>query len=692
MFVEKLMVASLFMCAQSKHISLSSPFCFPQKYKMSCSPDRSSNSSNSGIQDFEEMNHNSKADNKAIIRHMIRAFIQAPEEDYNTPRKYQMMCLKLAKKYKYTPPNKRELGMMYRSLMKSEPAEFPYKESLATLLIVRSVRSDSGILNISVSMPPDKFSCKYNCHFCPNEPGMPRSYLSNEDVFKRAAEVNFDTVRQVWGRLEVLEENGHPIDKLEYRVLGGTFSCYNHSIADEFVRDLYYAANNYYEREGGAVALPARRTIEEEQAINVTARVHVVGLGIETRPDEVIKGGGESEIIRFRRYGVTRVEIGVQHTDDELLRRVNRGHLLKHSKAAIQLLKNYGFKIEMHIMTDLPGATPEGDKECYHKVLEDDPDLVPDYLKDYPCLDVSFTKIKEWKAEGKWMPYSEATPDARDLKEVLIYRQAITPPWVRVNRIQRDFLPAIEKNDWLGYTSQAHRSNIGQLVKTEAEERGIYCQCIRCCEVRSEKFDAEEVVFRVAQFEASGAPEYFLSAVVDRPAAGRPLLLGFCRLRLGDALQKSIIPELRGSTAMIRELHVYGRVREVGAENGGAAQHLGLGKKLLVRAEEIAVAAGFAQMAIIAGIGVRDYYRKRGYELRGSYMMKDLDAAATTAAAPTTEDIVADAIRAALERPIEPPRSRYWLAQFAFPVLFAVIILWACIVRPSTPEKSPRHI
>ncbi len=557
------------------------------------------------------------------IEYMIKDMIKMSADQYNNPHALGKTIMKLCKKYAHPPPSKRTIGMLYRSLMKERPEEFPYIEELAQVLILKAVRSDSGILNISVSMPPDKFSCKYNCHFCPNEPGMPRSYLSNEDVFRRAAHVNFDTARQVWGRLDVLAQNGHPIDKVEYRVLGGTFSCYDHAIADEFIRDLYFAANTYYAGEEGRQR--SRGSIEEEQAINVTARVHVVGLGIETRPDEVIKEA-PAEIVRFRRYGVTRVELGVQHTDDALLRRVNRGHLLKHSKAAIKLLKNYGFKIEMHIMTDLPGATPEGDRECYRQVLEADPDLIPDYLKDYPCLDVSFTKIKEWKAEGKWKPYAELTPDARDLKEVLIYRQSITPPWVRVNRIQRDFLPAIEKNGFLGYTSDAHRSNLAQLVKTEAEERGIFCQCIRCCEVREEKFSADDVVIKAVAFEASGAPEYFLSAIVERPAAGRPLLLGFCRLRLGSALEDSVLPELRGNTAMIRELHVYGRVREVGQTANGkpTAQHLGLGKRLLAEAERLAAKAGHEKMAIISGIGVRDYYRQRGYDLRGTYMIKDL--------------------------------------------------------------------
>ena len=163
-------------------------------------------------------------------------------------------------------------------------------------------------------------------------------------------------------------------------------------------------------------------------------------------------------------------------------------------------------------------------------------------------------------------------------------------------------------------------------MKVEAEERGIYCQCIRCCEVRSEKFEAADVVIKIAEFEASGSPEYFLSAVVERPEAGRPLLLGFCRLRLGSALEDSVLPELRGSTAMIRELHVYGRVREVGKSADGkpTAQHLGLGKRLLAVAESIARPAGYEKMAIISGIGVRDYYRQRGYELCGTYMVKDL--------------------------------------------------------------------
>jgi ELP3 family radical SAM enzyme/protein acetyltransferase len=563
-------------------------------------------------QDLEDIAPTAFMPNPPKAKLILKDIIKMDPNNYKNIDGFNA-CLRItAKKFKYQS-TKRELGMIYRQMLKKDPINYPYIENLWNILINKSVRSESGIVNVSVSLPPDRFSCKYNCYFCPNEPGMPRSYLSNEDVFKRASEVGFDTVQQVYNRFDVLEKNGHPIDKLEFRVLGGTFSCYKHSVADDFIRDLYYAANTYFEDTTNP---RPRGTIEEEQAINVTAKAHVVGLGIETRPDEI----KESEIVRFRRYGVTRVEIGVQHTDDALLRKVNRGHGVKQSRRAVKLLKDYGFKVEIHIMADLPGATPEGDIKCYEEVLQGE-DLIPDYMKDYPCLDVDFTKVKEWKAAGTWKPYAEATPDAADLKRVLIHRQKITPPWVRVNRIQRDFKEA--KNGELGYTSESIKTNLSQIVHSEAEKQGIYCQCIRCCEVSSEKYNKDDIQYIIRPFTASGQQEYYISAEIPRPE--RPLLIGFIRLRLSSALESSIIPELKGKTAMIRELHVYGRVKQVGLKDASGAQHFGVGKSLLQIAENISSKAGYEQMAIISGIGVRDYYRNRGYELRGSYMMKNIE-------------------------------------------------------------------
>ncbi len=556
---------------------------------------------------------------KYMIADMIKMY---PSNNSSSLKPFDVIMREMARKYKHII-GKQWLSTAYKELSDEYPTVYPKNHSLRYFLMKKAIRSASGIVNVSVVMPPDRFSCKFNCRFCPNETiangasvDMPRSYLSNEDAVRRAASVGFDAEEQVWVRFRALERNGHPIDKIEFRILGGTFSCYDRDVADTFMRDLYYAANTYYD------SLPRRErlSVDEEQKLNVSAKIHVVGVGIETRPDMI----NLDEIVRLRNYGVTRVELGVQHTNDNLLRKMNRGHLVKHSKDAIRLLKEYGFKVEIHIMTDLPGATPEMDKECYRLVLQDDPDLIPDYMKDYPCQDVSFTEVKKWKEDGRWTPYAEQTPDGSLLKDVLVYRQTITPKWVRVNRIQRDFLPAREGNNFLGFTSSSiPDNNLGDVVTRLAEKQGIYCQCIRCREIGNEKFEPSEIQYFIDSFQASGAQEFYICAEVPRP--NRNLLLGFIRLRLCDSLEKSVIPELVGKTAMIRELHVYGQVKAVGEEgSGNGAQHLGIGRTLLKIAERISRDSEYKQIAIISGIGVRDYYRKNGYELRGTYMMKQI--------------------------------------------------------------------
>jgi elongator complex protein 3 len=218
---------------------------------------------------------------------------------------------------------------------------------------------------------------------------------------------------------------------------------------------------------------------------------------------------------------------------------------------------------------------------------------------------------------------------------------------------------------------------MAQIVKRDAEDAGIYCQCIRCCEIRNETFDTHEIIYTTSQFRASGAEEYFISATVPRP--NRNLLLGFIRLRL--CVSHDISPdsaryhphpmeELRGKTAMIRELHVYGSVRQVSQDahtaGGNSAQHLGIGKYLLQKAETIACANKYTKMAIISGIGVRDYYRKRGYELQGTYMVKD--------------------IRPALF-PLPTPVQSIPITFLA--LLYMGLLLFAFLNRLSSPSHSP---
>jgi len=552
---------------------------------------------------------------------------------------FEKIMVDVSRIYKIIP-TKRMLIEAYRELNRRQPHTYPLLHTnprMEKLLTKKSVRSDSGIVNVSVSLPPSNYSCKYNCHFCPNEAGMPRSYLSNEDVFKRALRVEFDTVQQAHSRFDTLERNGHPVDKIEYRILGGTFSCYDHSVTHDFMRDLFYAANTWGDC-GRQQSLRDKKSLYEEQCLNETANVHVVGIGVETRPDEITL----DELRRFRTYGVTRVEVGIQHTDDALLRNVNRGHGIRHSIQAVRLLKNNGFKVEIHVMTDLPNATPEMDMACYERILgrgmdmfdyERDYDLMPDYMKDYPCLDVDFTVLREWRKAGRWKPYSETTPDASDLKRVLIYRQKITPPWVRVNRIQRDFRVAKVGCEY-GYHSSSIRTNLAQIVKNDAEAIGIYCQCIRCCEVRGggsgEDCEFENIEFETLSFRASMATEYFVRVI--RRDSPRPVLYGFLRLRILDSAvhQTDCMFDMDGGrVAMIRELHVYGKVMNVGSmAKSGTSQHRGLGKRLLATAEALAKKERCVSIYVISGVGVRNYYRRVGYQLNnekdGAYMVKHL--------------------------------------------------------------------
>lgn len=497
----------------------------------------------------------------------------------------------------------------------------------------KPVRSRSGVVNVSVVMPPHRFSCAYDCRMCPDqrisngaEEDMPRSYLSNEDAVRRAASVDFDPCEQVRVRLRRLKENGHAIDKVEVRVLGGTFSSYPRDVADTFIRDVYYAANTFYDTR-----IRPPHMLAEEQEENESSRVRIVGMGLETRPDAITI----DEIRRFREYGCTRAELGVQHTDDRLLRIINRGHGSRHSRRAIRMLKDHGFKIELHIMTDMPGATPEGDKECYREILTGT-EYVPDYLKDYPCLAVDFSEIKAWREDGRWKPYSEDEDGAHLLKDVLVYRQSITPPWVRTSRIQRDFAMARSADSGavvLGYHSGSILPNLGQLVREEAARKGVCCQCIRCHEVRDICYDDRDVVIVERRFEASGATEYFISAEVLPGDPMRRLVIGFARLRVDMARNRvCALPQVAGNgVALLRELHVYGFVVPIEDERdyGGNAQHRGYGSRLLARAERLAIRHGCNTMAVISGVGARGYYRKKGYVLDGTYMVKDLPVDAT---------------------------------------------------------------
>lgn len=473
---------------------------------------------------------------------------------------------------------------------------------------VKPCRSWSGVLVVTVVMKPDKFSCPNDCHMCPSEPGQPRSYLSTEPAVSRANNNQFDAVKQFNSRLNMLYNNGHMLDKIEIIVLGGTFSSYPRDYQEEFIRDLFYAANVYSKSEG-----PQRKpnSLLYEKQINETANKKIIGISLETRPDHINK----YELKRFRKLGCTRIQIGVQHTDNNLLKIINRGHTVEDSIKAIRLIKESGFKLDVHIMPDLPGATPAGDKEMIKTVLTNE-NFIPDYLKLYPCLDVEFTEIRNWKETGKWKPYAEEEK-GNILLDVCLEAKKYSQEYIRYNRIQRDFPE--EKPNLVGYSSTYIRNNFRQMLQNYAKKNGVICKCIRCREIKNKVIERQKI--KTETYNASGGKEIFIS--INNKYGN--VLYGFIRLRLQSC---SVFKELSG-IALIRELHVYGYLQSTSINeksNRSQIQHRGFGKLLLALAENKAYNNKYREIAVISGVGVREYYRKYGYQLKfdTEYMFKKI--------------------------------------------------------------------
>ena len=374
------------------------------------------------------------------------------------------------------------------------------------------------------------------------------------------------------------------------------------------MRDIFYAANICAD-----INDPPREplTLDEEKSRNTESQHRVIGVTVETRPDCITP----QELRDFRRWGVTRVQIGIQHTDDEILRRVNRGCSHKHTLRALTLLRDSCFKVDIHIMPNLPGATPEKDRTMMDIVLAD---LHPDQVKVYPCETTPFTKILEEYKQGTYVPYAD-----NELEEVVIYWKTRVHPWIRNNRIVRDI-----PNQYIvaGIKTSSQRQDFQKAMS----DRNLKCRCIRCREAGRHNADPADGELVVRTYVAQGGTEYFVSW----ESKDREVLFGFLRLRIPVHSQThEVFPEL-AETALIRELHVYGRTFAVGdtanrglTDNTPAIQHLGIGQRLLVAAENLAQRDGYERVAVISGVGVQKYYERFGYRLHpgeGEFMMKSL--------------------------------------------------------------------
>ena len=332
--------------------------------------------------------------------------------------------------------------------------------------------------------------------------------------------------------------------------------------------------------------------------MNENAKCRIIGLTIETRPDTI-----DADFVRqLRTYGCTRVQLGVQHTDDDILRRVNRRCTTMQTKTAIRTLKDACYKIDVHLMPNLPGSSPSKDDAMFDTMLYDD-DLQVDQWKIYPCEVVPWTVIKKWYDNGSYVPY-----EATLLTQVVMRVKSRIHPWIRINRTVRDIPSQYILND-------TTPKNLRDDALVQLKRAGTPCQCIRCREVGERKVDLTNVKMMKRIYNSSGGKEFFLSLEQDN------VLLGFLRLRLSTTYT---LEELAGC-AMIRELHVYGSMIPV-YENAHHAQNMGFGKRLLQCAERIARMNNYRKIAVISGVGVRDYYKKRGFSnmTKHEYLIKDL--------------------------------------------------------------------
>ncbi len=426
--------------------------------------------------------------------------------------------------------------------------------------------------------------CPGTCLYCPTYAATPQSYTPESPAVLRARACDYDARRQVELRRHIFGDMGHPTDKIELIIMGGTFLARPEEYQYQFVKDCYDGLN-------GAPSA----SLEETKQINETAACRVTGLCIETRPDWCT----EADIARLLDFGATRVELGVQTLDDEIFRMVRRGHGVAEVVAATARLRKNGFKVYYHWMPGLPGATPEKDLEMSRQLFAD-ARFRPDGLKLYPTMVVAGTELEKWYREGRYLPYDNET-----MINLIAAIKREVPPYVRISRVLRD----IPTKFIVAGLKDSLRDNVREIMLAE----GAACRCIRCREYGHRAragYEIGQPRLTRRDYEAAGGKEIFLSFEDENET-----LFGLLRLR--------IQAEADGHRAIVRELHVFGPEVPLSGQQDNAAQHKGLGKALLKAAEEIARDEfGAVELAVLSGTGAREYYRSEfGYTERAGYMV-----------------------------------------------------------------------
>ncbi|MEA2056342.1 MAG: tRNA uridine(34) 5-carboxymethylaminomethyl modification radical SAM/GNAT enzyme Elp3 [Patescibacteria group bacterium] len=546
-------------------------------------------------------------------------------------------------------------------------------------LRMKPIRTISGVAPVTVLTKP--YPCPGQCIFCPVDVRMPKSYLASEPGAQRAENNFFDPYLQTYNRINTLHEMGHPIDKVELIVLGGTWSVYSTAYQIWFVKECFRAMNDFknenkddraniekiyqrFQKEISKLDYPVLSNdrskneqvfskyqihgeqteanynqlitdlflkpekevglteyqtaswgqLEKEQQLNETSGARCVGLVLETRPDEVDK----KEVVKLRRLGCTKVQIGLQSLQDKVLEKNKRGHDVACSAQAMELLRLAGFKIHAHWMSNLYGSDVAADKKDYLELFTRDA-FKPDELKIYPCSLIESAQLMKYYKDGLWKPYSH-----EELLEIVTFCLTKTPPYCRLTRVIRD----ISSFDIVAGNK---KTNFRQIAQDELEKFGLKSANIRAREIRHHQFNPKDVKLNIIEYQTTVSKEMFLQFVVEVKIEGEKeqKLLGFLRLSLPRKqehekfVKETGLEELTGA-AMIREVHVYGQLVGLGEESDDEAQHLGLGTTLLEEAEQIAQESGYKKLAVISAIGTRKYYQKRGFEKQGLYQVTQI--------------------------------------------------------------------
>lgn len=584
-------------------------------------------------------------------------------------------------------PSNSELLRVYHDMLKNK--EIQPSLIVEWLLKKRAIRSQSGIVSVQVLTKP--YRCPGKCIFCPNDFTMPKSYINTEPWAMRALLNNFDPIKQVYNRLLSLTLTGHKTDKIEMIVLGGTWDVYPDDYKETFIKWLYDACNTFQQFYAKVqfdkdkkysytidtiedIVYPS--SIEESQHVNESAECRIIGLTVETRPEYV----NDKNCQFWRRLGVTRLEMGVQSLYDDVLDANKRWHSVQQAREAVHKLRQYGYKMSLHMMPGLYGSTYEKDVDSFRQ-LYDDPYFRPDEIKFYPTSVIPNTELYELYLKGEYKPLETAVIQQL-IREVFL---DIIPPYTRIKRLIRD-IPSTEIVAGSSVTnlSQLTHNQMKKELKNTPVMQWLYGRlyegveifptldaCItriqvadyrlqddgiqtfvigqepdveqyrnfvsldtRSREIRNRSLDVQGMPkvdngdgianLVIRRYRSSMGWEYFLSF-----EDGLGYLYGLLRLLLPDTDKTVDFAGLGKNTAMVRELHVYGQLASLKdsrlqTSDSKVEQHKGFGSQLVAAAEQIATYGGYDTLSIIAGVWVKAYYRKLGYGDEGTYVVKHL--------------------------------------------------------------------